>query len=119
MSIQTHVPDTTLLTISSAAKAHFINYLNGQDKAIGLLLFLKKYGCSGYAYEYEILEDAPDDVISVELNAQYTIFIKKESYPLIKGTHIDYIQEGLSRRVTYENPRQTGECGCGESFVLE
>jgi Fe-S cluster assembly iron-binding protein IscA len=36
--------------------------------------------------------------------------------PYVQGAAIDVAQEGLSRRVRFENPNARQTCGCGESF---
>jgi iron-sulfur cluster assembly protein len=38
------------------------------------------------------------------------------SLPYLQGTRIDLVQEGLARRLRYENPNVRQSCGCGESF---
>jgi iron-sulfur cluster assembly protein len=31
---------------------------------------------------------------------------------------IDYVKQGLQTKFVYQNPMQTGQCGCGESFTI-
>jgi iron-sulfur cluster assembly protein len=38
--------------------------------------------------------------------------------PYIKGTEIDFIDEGFNQVFKFKNPNATGECGCGESFSV-
>jgi iron-sulfur cluster assembly accessory protein len=56
-----------------------------------------------------------DNVISV---ADISIIVDPESMTLIKGTEIDFIDEGLNQVFKFKNPNATGECGCGESFSV-
>jgi Fe-S cluster assembly iron-binding protein IscA len=34
----------------------------------------------------------------------------------VQGTRIELVQEGLARRLRYDNPNVRQSCGCGESF---
>jgi iron-sulfur cluster assembly protein len=38
------------------------------------------------------------------------------SLPYVQGTRIDLVQEGLARRLRFDNPNVQQTCGCGESF---
>ena len=39
-----------------------------------------------------------------------------EALPLIDGTEVDFVKNGLNEAFTFRNPNVSGECGCGESF---
>lgn len=85
---------------------------------IGIRLHLKKAGCSGYMYRLEIIEtqvDADDLYFQQELD----IYVAKKDYPLLKGTSIDFVKEGLNYIFKYSNPNEKGSCGCGESFTTD
>ena len=30
---------------------------------------------------------------------------------------VDYVKQGLNYKFIFNNPNQTGQCGCGESFT--
>jgi Fe-S cluster assembly iron-binding protein IscA len=34
----------------------------------------------------------------------------------VQGASVDVVQEGLSRRLRFDNPNARHTCGCGESF---
>ena len=36
----------------------------------------------------------------------------------LKGTKVDFIQEGLNEEVKFLNPNVKAVCGCGESFEI-
>ena len=38
------------------------------------------------------------------------------SLPYLQGTTVDLVQEGLARRLRFDNPNARQSCGCGESF---
>ena len=78
---------------------------------------IKSTGCNGYSYLLDYAGEVADDdnVISV---SDISIVIDPESMTLIKGTEIDFIDEGLNQVFKFKNPNATGECGCGESFSV-
>jgi len=44
------------------------------------------------------------------------VFVDPDSLPLIKGTTVDFVKQGLNEAFRFHNPNIKGECGCGESF---
>ena len=42
--------------------------------------------------------------------------VDRLSLPYVRGTLIDLAQEGLARRLRFDNPNARQSCGCGESF---
>ena len=38
------------------------------------------------------------------------------SLPYLQGASVDLVQEGLARRLRFDNPNAQQRCGCGESF---
>lgn len=118
--VQTYVAETgPAIMLSDAAKRHFLSYLQKNEGVKGLRLSVKKTGCSGLSYVVDYVQDAqPDDVIQ-SLDNQYWIYVDKKSYPYLKGLNIDYVKQGLNYKLIFQNPNQTGQCGCGESFTVD
>ena len=46
------------------------------------------------------------------------IFVDTESLTFLKGSLIDYVDEGLNEGIKFLNPNAKAVCGCGESFTL-
>jgi iron-sulfur cluster assembly accessory protein len=44
------------------------------------------------------------------------IAVDSASLPRVQGTTVDLVQEGLARRLRFDNPNARRSCGCGESF---
>ena len=38
--------------------------------------------------------------------------------PLINGTTVDFVKQGLNEAFRFHNPNIKWECGCGESFNI-
>ena len=47
------------------------------------------------------------------------IYVDPASLPLVDGTQIDFIKQGLNEQFVFRNPNVAGECGCGESFTTD
>lgn len=107
------------IVLTDAAKRHLIAYLDKEPVAGGVRFSVKKTGCSGLSYVVDYVEAAQNNDIVMPLNEAYQLFIDKASYPFLKGMRIDYVQQGLNHKFVFNNPNQTGQCGCGESFTVD
>ena len=115
--------DADAITMTQAAQRHVRRQLAKQE-ARALLLGVSESGCNGFKYDLSYLASAP----SVEGNSatarqfafdDVTVFVENAHWPLVRGTVIDYITEGLNSVLTFKNPNATAECGCGESFSVQ
>jgi iron-sulfur cluster assembly protein len=106
------------ISMTPTAIDHVYTMLNERGHGIGLRLGVKTLGCSGYAYNIDFLDEiyANDEVF--EINDDIKIAIDEKSYPMIKGTVIDFINSSLNRQFTFSNPNAKNLCGCGESFSV-
>ena len=107
------------ITLSETATRHVLSYLNKQGNARGIRLSVKKTGCSGLSYVVDYVDAPMGEDIVLPLTNAYLICIDRISYPYLKGMQIDYVQQGLNHKFVFNNPNQTGQCGCGESFTVD
>lgn len=108
-----------IVVLTEACESHVLDYMQKNNK-LGLRLSTKKSGCSGLAYVLDYIEEIENqDDIVIPFHDGYKIFIDKLSYPYLKNITIDYIKEGLNYKFVFNNPNQTGQCGCGESFTVD
>lgn len=106
------------LIVSDAAQNHLIKQLKKNSDAIGVRLSLSKTGCSGLSYVFDFIteEVAQDRKFKFD---NLVVYIDNKSFPYLKGLKIDFVKEGLNHKYLYDNPNQTGQCGCGESFTID
>jgi iron-sulfur cluster assembly protein len=90
-------------------------YLRSQGAGVGLRLGITKTGCSGYSYVVNYAEQVGQDDVVFE-DRGITIVVDPAALPLIDGTQVDFVKNGLNEAFSFKNPNVTGECGCGESF---
>ncbi len=120
--VQKHVSNPIAeITLSDSAKAHILSYLGKPEhKAFnGIRLSVKKTGCSGLSYVVDYVSSAqPQDIIQ-SIDNKVHLCIDLASYPVLKGSHMDYVKDRFNAKFVFTNPNQTGQCGCGESFIVE
>ena len=105
------------LNFSDSALAHFSKVLKDRGRGMGIRLGIKKAGCSGYEYTFDFVDEVFDDYITFEKNG-CNIFVDSKSFTFLKGSLIDYVDDGLNQGIKFVNPNAKAVCGCGESFTL-
>lgn len=122
IEIPQDVPPTLVLQgtsreigLSAAAARHFAAQLAMRPGSVAVRISVRPAGCSGYRYNVDHAE-AIDEQDAVFESKGIRILIDPASLPYVQGTTVDVVQEGLSRRLRFDNPNATQTCGCGESF---
>jgi len=103
------------ISLTSSAAERVRTYLDKRSASVGLRLGVTRTGCSGYSYVINYAEeiDAADIVFE---DKGIKVVVDPEALPLIDGTVVDFVKNGLNEAFSFRNPNITGECGCGESF---
>lgn len=73
-------------------------------------------GCSGFQYQIDFGEEAPDDLVIEKDGAK--VLIDSVSLPFLANATIDFTQELIGARFVIDNPNATSSCGCGTSFSI-
>ncbi len=104
-----------VLTESAAERVR--SHLQRRGAGIGLRLGIKKTGCSGFAYVVNYADEIrPEDAVFEVRGVK--VVVDPASLPLIDGTEVDFVKQGLNEAFKFKNPKAKGECGCGESFSV-
>ena len=106
------------ITLTESAARQINTYTTERGEGIGLRLGVKRTGCSGFAYVVDVADHITNDDVLVE-NRGIKIVVNSEHVPLLEGTEIDFVRQGLSNSFRFRNPNASGECGCGESFSVD
>ena len=106
---------STDLNFSDKAITHFLSSLDLRGKGIGIQIGVRKAGCSGYEYFFDYVDSIDKDNIVLEKNG-CKVFIDQTSLSFLKGSLVDYSEEGLNKGIKFINPNAKAVCGCGESF---
>ncbi|MEJ0084787.1 MAG: iron-sulfur cluster assembly protein IscA [Pseudomonadota bacterium] len=103
------------IQLTPAAADRVKTFLASRGKGLGLRLGVRKTGCSGFAYVVNYADDsAASDLVFEDQGVK--VFVDPDSLPLINGTTVDFVKQGLNEAFRFHNPNIKGECGCGESF---
>ena len=88
----------------------------GKDNVIGIRLYIKDgKGCGGSEYAMEYVMTEPENHDRLEQGGAVLFIPMKDSFRLF-GTLIDYGQDEIGNtKFLFNNPNETGKCGCGES----
>ena len=106
------------ITLTAAAANRVREFVNMQEGAVGLRLGVRRTGCSGWAYAVDVARElAADDQVFEQEGVK--VVVDGKALPLLDGTEIDFVRQGLNRQFAFRNPNVAGECGCGESFSVE
>ncbi len=104
------------LHLTDTAAKRIQTFIDKDEQAIGFKINIKKTGCSGWGYEVELPHKLEaNDVVYEDHGIK--LIASQETLKVIDGTTIDYQQQGINHIFVYNNPKATGECGCGESFT--
>ena len=58
----------------------------------------------------------PDDLVFEDQGVK--VYVDPESFPVLDGTKVDFVRQGLNESFQFLNPNVKAECGCGESFTV-
>ena len=103
------------ISLTDSAAGRVRQYLEKRGEGVGLRLGVTKTGCSGYSYVVNYADDvAENDVVFEDKGVK--VIVDPDALPLIDGTEVDFVKNGLNEAFSFRNPNISGECGCGESF---
>jgi iron-sulfur cluster assembly protein len=103
------------ISLTESAAQRVRSYLDARGEGVGLRLGITKTGCSGYSYVINYADELNESDIVFE-DKGIKVVVDPEALPLIDGTEVDFVKNGLNEAFSFRNPNITGECGCGESF---
>ena len=103
------------ISLTDSAADRVRSFLATRGQGLGLRLGVRKTGCSGFAYVVNYADDTTAADIVFE-DRGVKVYVDRESLPLIDGTEVDFVKQGLNEAFKFRNPKSKGECGCGESF---
>lgn len=106
---------TSPIQVTERAAAHFRAQLAKEPVAMAVRLSVEPSGCSGFGYRVDSAAAIRDGDRVFESRG-VRIVVDRESLPYVQGSTLDVVQEGLARRLRFDNPNARQTCGCGESF---
>jgi iron-sulfur cluster assembly protein len=111
------VENRMAISLTESAAHRVRSYLSTRGHGYGLRLGVRKTGCSGFAYVVNYADEVkPDDLVFEDHGVK--VYVDPKSLPLLDGTIVDFVKQGLNEAFRFRNPNVKGECGCGESFSV-
>jgi iron-sulfur cluster assembly protein len=114
-----------VVTFSERAIAQVRRHLTAQPAGTALRIGIRRTGCSGYAYTLDYAADPPADKTADQAAGDavvaidgITVRIAADALPVLTGSAVDYVRDGLNEKFVFANPNAGDQCGCGESFAL-
>jgi len=107
---------TVVLTDRAARRIGKI--LGKQAPGTALRISVAGGGCSGFQYEYNLVQESPqaDDLVLAKEGA--TVLIDQLSLEFMGGAEIDYADDLIGQSFQIKNPNVVASCGCGTSFSV-
>jgi len=107
-----------IMSLTDAAAERITEIIEDSDKpVIGLRVGIKNAGCAGVSYTMEYVETpiAGDDHVQ---DKGVNVWVDPKATMYLLGTVMDFEAGKMGSSFTFNNPNQTGACGCGESVTL-
>ena len=126
------VQTAPILTLTDSAQEQLITLMEGvdpmtlpkgsidnqaADQVLGLRVGIRTTGCSGNSYfiQYATAKKPFEEEIAID---DLKIFIEPTAVMFLIGSVMDYKEDRLFTGFVFDNPNETGRCGCGESFSV-
>ena len=117
MTTSTARPRPKVMTLTDVAAERVRGILAKQMPGGALRVGVKNGGCAGMAYTMDYTkEQTPLDEVVEDKGVK--VLIDPKAVLFLLGTEMDYSVEKFSSGFVFNNPNQTGACGCGESVIL-
>lgn len=118
VAVEAFDPTREAVTVTPAAVEHFKRQLAVNKGADAVRLSIRQSGCTGYMYVVDLVAGSNGDDLHLPLADGIELLIDLASLPVVSGTQIDYVIEGVNRQLKFLNPNAKDYCGCGESFSV-
>mgnify|MGYP006437570555 CR=1 FL=1 len=108
------------IQVTDAAVSRIKAQMAKKETVIGIRLYIKDgKGCGGSEYAMEFVEDSPEGHDKLEKDGAVLFIPMMDSFRLF-GTLIDYGEDEIgTAKFLFNNPNETGKCGCGESVSFD
>lgn len=106
------------LEVTDSACKRIAELVNADKEGkIALRVSVDGGGCSGFMYNYELINSTKEDDAIIEKNGA-KVAIDPVSQQFLDGCSVDFVEELGASFFQIINPSATAKCGCGNSFSV-
>jgi iron-sulfur cluster assembly accessory protein len=105
------------ITLSETAARRIRALSQAEGRPVMLRVAVEGGGCSGFQYQFDLVEAPEDDDLRVERDGAAAL-VDAVSLALLKGSEIDFVDELAGAEFRIRNPNAKSSCGCGVSFSI-
>ena len=109
-------PNEVVLTERAAKRISKI--LEKEPEGTALRISVAGGGCSGFQYEYNLVQESPAQDDLVLTGGDATVLIDQMSLEFMGGAKIDFVDDLIGQSFQISNPNAVASCGCGTSFTV-
>jgi iron-sulfur cluster insertion protein len=104
-----------MITVTPEAASKIKAFIADEPDALGLRIYVKGGGCSGYSYGMALEPTISEDDTVIEKDG-IQVIVDPQSLPLIQDSVVDYSDSLMGAGFQIKNPQAKTTCGCGSSF---
>ena len=107
------------ISLTESAANRVKTFLAARGHGLGLRLGVRKTGCSGFAYVINYADDAAARATWCSRTGACKVFVDPDSLPLIDGTMVDFVKQGLNEAFRFRNPTSRASAAAGRASPSE
>jgi iron-sulfur cluster assembly accessory protein len=110
--------ETPAVTLSDRAAKRVSRILSKEPTGTVLRISVAGGGCSGFQYEYNLVQETANEDDLVLQKGDATVLIDSLSLEFMGGSEIDFADDLIGQAFQIKNPNAVASCGCGTSFAV-
>jgi len=105
------------IKVSDSAATRIKEIMEGEPDGTMFRMSVSGGGCSGFQYNFELVQDKNDYDLAIEKNG-IIVLVDSISQMYLEGSELDFSDDLIGAAFKVNNPNATASCGCGTSFSL-
>jgi len=112
------IADAPAVVLTDRAAKRLTRIIAKEPAGTVLRISVAGGGCSGFQYEYNLVQDTAtaDDLVLQKGDA--VVLIDSLSLEFMGGAEIDFVDDLIGQSFQIKNPNVVASCGCGTSFAV-
>lgn len=109
---------TPEVVLTDRAAKRVSRILSKEPEGTVLRISVAGGGCSGFQYEYNLVQEKPASDDTVLSKGDAIVLIDSMSLEFMGGAEIDFVDDLIGQAFQIKNPNAVASCGCGTSFAV-